>query len=379
MLRVHPLAITLLLCATTAAAQDAPAQPHATAPQPEHANGRILGIILCSDTGKPARGAPVYLNGFGGAKTTTDADGRYEFDALKPGVYTLRLGFIGYLGLQHDGIHVGPNETAVVNLTAERGAALSGRVIFSDGSPAIRARIRVEDAAPRKLASSESEPEGRVHAGDILGLATDDRGYFRVSGYRPGTYRIAAVPVLQVGLMVEPELPNALAVFSEGTIHRAEAKTYTLGLGEEANEIQIVIPLDLMHRVQGTVTSTDGRTVNSGNVMLIDKSDKAMRYSVSLNSSGFILQGVPSGTYDFELTHASIEIPDPQNHDTDRIDTNFFADVSSSVIVKDSDILDLHFEVNEIPKPPKPPEPPEPPDDELRAAREGRGYRDAGS
>ncbi len=46
-------------------------------------------------------------------------------------------------------VSVRPHETARVDISLERGAAISGRVLYADGSPAIRVYVNVEDVDPK--------------------------------------------------------------------------------------------------------------------------------------------------------------------------------------------------------------------------------------
>ena len=83
-------------------------------------------------------------------------------------------------------------------MTLERGAAVSGHVLYSDGSPATQVSIDVEDTRAKPAASNK--PEDNINVGMVSRMlfthqssGTDDQGRFRIAGLRPGKYRVAAV------------------------------------------------------------------------------------------------------------------------------------------------------------------------------------------
>lgn len=58
--------------------------------------GSIYGIVNDSVTGEPIKAGIVTLNP-GGKSTTTGSDGRYEFNEMTPGQYTIQISKTGYV------------------------------------------------------------------------------------------------------------------------------------------------------------------------------------------------------------------------------------------------------------------------------------------
>lgn len=325
----------------------------------------------------------------------TDSEGRYQFDHLKPGDYFINIRTNGYLYLPppdttqpsspsvalletyiaSNKITLHPNESATFDVTLQPSASLSGYVYFDDGSPAMNTEIRVEEIDPGPFYKPKpGEPSYMpiLRIGD-RGM-TDDRGHFRITSLGTGTYRIAAAPTLQApfsAYMFEPYLsaelsnelhqPAFLTVFSGDTIHRAQAKTYKLKPGDDVSDIRITIPLSNLYKIRGYVEAKDGRTPNEGLVTLVDTADPEVHLRAGLQKDGsFLFAAVPTGTYKLTMSQSFIAKPDTSekeyNDDDTDIPTNAFSSVDSTIILKNSDILDLHFEVHEIPMPPKPPD-----------------------
>jgi len=406
MLRAIILALSLFIGANAGAAQDTSAKPAAAEQQPMPApkaaqpSGRISGIVICSDTQKPGRGIRVNIardqtpGQHDGLDTyvMTDSDGRYLFDRLKPGDYFVRIHANGYLYLRPPDpnksqnslaasqetsiastkITLRPNEAAIFDVTLQRSASISGYVYFDDGSPAMGAEIRVEQTDPGpgyKPEPGEPSYMSIARFGD-RGL-TDERGYFRITTLGAGTYRIAAAPMFQThsyfydfndsDLETERHYPESLTVFSGDTIHRAQAKTYKLRPGEDVSDIRITIPLAGFYKVGGTTSVVDGRTPNKGVATLVDESDHDIHFRTELSTDGnFDFATIPAGTYKLTLSHLYIAGPDHRlrdySNDDAVIDSNAFSGAETTIIVKNSDILDLHFEVHEIPMPPQKPD-----------------------
>ena len=402
--------LLFLLAAAPLFAQDAPALPDKVAPAPKvQSNGRITGMVLCGDTRKPARGALLVLTilpnadgaqtpeGRHNAMLRVGLDGSYSAEHLAPGEYSVIAMLPGYLtpfddmvGSQmHDlspaeqramlsrqgTVVVRGSETETLNMTLVRGAAVSGRVLYSDGSPAAQVSIDLEDV---KAASKPgSSVEDNMNVGRAMrsmftqqSISTDDQGHFRVAGLQPGTYRIAALQSLTasdlggeggMGMMFGAMIDaSALHFFSGDTIHRKAAKTYELRAGDEVTGIDITIPERAFHRLRGQVTGTSGKPANTGELTLTDKTDEAFTYTQRLNTDGvFEFPAVPAGTYTLAVKGAAYSAftpdnmprPLPQKVDTQTIQ---FGAGSQDVIVKDADVVDVAISLPELPPDAKP-------------------------
>ena len=91
--------------------------------------GAIYGIVNDADSGEPVSGVHVVLNP-GGKTTNTGSDGRYEFQDMEPGQYTIQISKNGYK-TNTKRISVVAGEEASGDMMLERGEA---RIKLSTGS-----------------------------------------------------------------------------------------------------------------------------------------------------------------------------------------------------------------------------------------------------
>jgi Carboxypeptidase regulatory-like domain len=115
----------------------------------------------------------VRLNGTPAFRTETDADGNYRFQGLAPGHYRVAGGGNGWLPWRSRVFELGASQDLEVNGRLRLGASIAG-VLRSNGSP-----VAFVDLLVRKV------------GGDVVAAATTGKhGHYRVSGLRPGAYRV---------------------------------------------------------------------------------------------------------------------------------------------------------------------------------------------
>lgn len=397
------------ILAVTSFASPAQQAATATATNPPHTS-TITGMVLCSDTHRAARGAIVTLSPIPSATAPEPAaplatvrvaiDGSYLADHLPAGDYLVVATMPGYLPSTTlaeareiksqatrasantfapsgplRSITVRPNETAHFNLTLQRGAAIGGHILYSDGSPAWQVMIDVQDVSKKSVTLAlEGEAVGVEQIARSFytqqNYATDDRGYFRISGLPPGTYRLAAIPPTSdpsggLGDLapLAPMLgmttnPFVLTIYSGDTFHRKEAKTYKLSANDEITNADIIIPADAVHHIRGHLTATDGRPIMRAEVSLTSTIDDGLIFRSSLDGDGaFFFPAVPSGTYTLKATNARIGTipPNVWPEEAPRFAlvkvTNAFADGTSTILVRDSNLDNLTLALPEIPVP----------------------------
>lgn len=413
-----PLAILFICTSLCAVAQNVsppqppidPEQGGMVSPPPPRAaaNGHITGHVLCDDTHRPARGALVMAQalpdpsgdhqGSNGLEMMAHVgtDGTYTIEHVGPGEYTVFAFTPGYLSSLQDMIaagmgNVGPaqlretlarngtvsvrgQETATFDITLHRGAALSGRVTFSDGAPASQVTLVLENvnAKPPKDANAAQQQEVASAIAQRMfthqNFETDDQGHFRLVGIQPGTYRLAATqPTFTPGdasggdgmamIITGIPDPHALRFYAGDTPHRASAKTFDLRAADDVSGIDITLPVDALHELHGTVTAKDGRTLNMGALTLTDNADPTLSFHSKLQRDGtFAFHQVPAGNYTLAASEARIGKPlnpnEPMAENFAQLQpTNAFADGSLTLLVKDADLNDLTLTLDEIPLP----------------------------
>jgi len=181
--------------------------------------GALAGVVL-SETRQRVPGAEVSLAGastegrrFGaGGDTVADGTGRFRFDHLAPGRYTLRARAAGQATEPVAAVLLGEEEKEDVTLVLAGGATLRGAVT---GLPAeLRADVAVNASGPNDYwASARTGPDGRFElsgapAGTISLRATAGR-------YLSGSTRSALATVTLADGQREAE---ADVVFEEGGI-----------------------------------------------------------------------------------------------------------------------------------------------------------------
>lgn len=340
-----------LVCALPAFAQHKSSQ----------AGGIVSGHVYCADTNAPARMATVVLQPAAaldainptqetqiashGEAVETLLDGSFAIRHVTPGSYYVIASQVGYMSpvaplyvpvkdssvsqlnlvkkvLESlPRITVEPNLPAVVNVTIERGAAISGTVSYDDGSPAtgvgLTLLVRQKDTW-RHIPSNpfeKSSPYGR----------TDDRGQYRISGMPPGEYLLEAELNLMKAFYTIDEHGNttggqvslaSLAVYSGGKTRRADAAPITLTSGEERSGEDIQIPLSRLHTVRGNIIAAhDVHVLNGGRVSLLYPDDRSVAGQASLNGDedGFTFSFVPEGDYILHEGASDVEYRDVPN------------------------------------------------------------------
>ncbi|HLI76295.1 MAG TPA: carboxypeptidase-like regulatory domain-containing protein [Acidobacteriaceae bacterium] len=386
----------------------APAGPATATPDNQ---GRLTGHVLCDDTRRPARGALVMVTelpaaagpnttaGPGGnmAVTHVRADGSYAVEHLAPGEYTAIAVFPGYLSPMAEmmGIDGQANDPAsqrerlarygtvtvrsggatAFDITLHRGAAISGQVLYADGVPAAAVNLILEDASARTAPTGAANQEVvRALAQRMFSqqsMSTDDQGRFRLSGLKPGTYRLAAAEPLTlsadsndaegmgsvISMMGVPDV-HSLHFYAGDTTHRNAAKTFDLRPGDEVTGVDITLPLDAFHEIHGKLAAADGRTINQGDITLTDSADDGLTFHAKVARDGtFALAQIPAGNYKLAAANARIAEPSPDG--PPNLPERFrplkpvaaFADGSLTVVIQDHDLDGIALSLAEIPLP----------------------------
>ena len=385
--------------------------------------GSVTGHVLAGDTQRPARFAQVVLFGVPSDLTTakkpdpdadlaaqmtsmaaamqtlgktqmvqfqTGTDGGFTATDVAPGDYYAFAAMAGYIAplarvqaLFEDGanpkqrlpgipvVHVAAEHSSSVDITMDRGAAVSGSILWDDGSSLSGALMT---ATPAKADSAQAPAQFGMlaMAGIMNSLLTisDDQGHFRLSGLPPGDYLIQATIQAgqQTGLGSGMHLGKLmgykpLIVFAPAAFHKTEGKPISLKTGEELRDQQITLNLGGLHSVSGQITSVeDHHGINSATVKLTDVSDKDFVRSASVDAAGhFTVTFVPPGTYTLKVSEAGDTEPEKKTGKEkasslfgpgDKTIRSYQAS-KKEVIVADSDVTGQNLELM-IDKDPKP-------------------------
>jgi hypothetical protein len=210
-------------------AEQAPATP----------GGTVTGHVICGDTQRPARFAGVMLLGvpknvaptpkldenadatqvaalmkatmgsMNLVQTQTGMDGGFTMNNVAPGDYYVFASVAGYvqpmnivqaafdagadLSKPIPGVpivHVAAERSSQADVTADRGAAISGKVLWDDGAPVPHAIVST--VSTKGKADKQLPPQfnmlgiaGGLGGGGLVSIS-DDLGHFRVAGLAPG-------------------------------------------------------------------------------------------------------------------------------------------------------------------------------------------------
>jgi hypothetical protein len=314
------------LCLTNgiiAWAQEIPSVP----PAKPNATGAIVGHVLCGDTHGPARFVPVSLYLFPdssaknrgriyGSLTYTGDDGSFRFEGVPPGKYIVDVRVVGYMALVSPAVwtdlqfgnperarkaqgglivtEVGAYQTARLDVTVERGAAVTGTARFEDGSPAGGVDVAAVPAGMNSSGSVLWTDEPRYEA------QTDDRGVFRMVGLQDGEYALAVrlwtphkKPAISETL--GSPAPGRVEIFAPGSFALRGAKAYVLTREHELTGVEITLATDQLHSVEGRV-NLSGKA--EGSVTLWDIRPAGFTQGTTIEPDGsFRIENVPDGEY----------------------------------------------------------------------------------
>jgi hypothetical protein len=338
------------------------AQPAPSTPQ----TGAIAGLVVDASTGKPMSGVivsisagalPVRAASGESLRVLTGSDGRFLFEDLGPGNFSVIASKIGYgpgasprlgpLGTVVVPVPLTSNQrkTDVVVRMSKNGA-VGGTVTDEMGEPLVGVQLR---ALRRTITGGRRRfsPAGFTAFPTVM---TDDRGMYRFADMLPGEYLIvASTPQVAVAMPMMRDSPSGvrnlfelggpismpgtpgsiqignaayrlgrgaptppppsggrLAVypptFYPSASNAAQATTITITSGEERTGIDLQLQPVPTGRISGTLTGPDGpasmvtvRLVPAGSEDVLLGDD--IPAGVTDRSGAFIFPAVPAGQY----------------------------------------------------------------------------------
>jgi hypothetical protein len=273
----------------------------------------------------PSPNNPAGDNAPGEEMAETDLDGKFKIEAVTPGEYFAYATLDGYLnpmyGVDFDliapnaddkqttadvidqwkehlvQISVSAHNTTDFTIQIERGAEVSGTVTYDDGSPAIGMRF----ALYRKNSKSGWTAVGS-HSGNDFNLEakSDPRGRYTITNLPAGEYAICT-------LLPGDNQPGSPQLCLGNVFRKRDARTVSASAGESVSGADIVIPLNAIHSVAGSlVQAISGKPPTKARLHLLYADDREEAMAVDMFDDGsFLFPFVPQGAYILAVTDAS--------------------------------------------------------------------------
>jgi hypothetical protein len=268
--------------------------------------------------------------------STVGLDGKFSFAGVKPGTYYVHAIYPGYIDpvsqlsdedlvstdpairarlAQIPTITVSGSDSAQVDLHLARGASVSGRILYDDGSPASGWIVSVVDPkAPNdgSDAVNATMAQALAMSGAAPLFKADDLGHYRVSGLAAGNYLVSATLTATPTHVNASNIADAggiinLDVYSGDTFSRPVAKSITISAGEEHANVDITIPARSLHTIVGHIyAKSDNHALNMGQVSLSSKENPALHRTAAIRADGsFHFEYLPAGlTYTITADNA---------------------------------------------------------------------------
>lgn len=311
----------------------------------------VRGVVVTDAADpQPLRRATVRLSGAGSTSRVvgTDDEGRFAFDRLPAGQFTVsatKAGFVpGSHGATRPGrgpgvpVAVADGQTVDVAIRLLPGAVITGVLTDERGNPMPGITVT---ALNIRASGGPTMPS-------TYGVS-DDRGMYRIFGLAPGDYVVSAVPRLSpassarglpsglsVAAVSDADVQRARAagamagtgvgagsgpaqpprsvayaqVFYPGTTDAAAAAMVRVGVGEERAGTDMTLRIVTLVRLAGTLVDGNGQPVTSAIVLLVPKRDDPSSLvdalvtagavtipRATVSAAGFAFSGVAPGQY----------------------------------------------------------------------------------
>ena len=272
-------------------------------------------------------------SGMDGSFRLNVPEGDYFVEALKPGYITPGAAEATDFSISEDQlksgvaslsqVHVEAGRIASVSLTLHRGAVITGRIRYADGSPAIGVAVGCEttDSAERLERALRPENRGKVSsplqqalqslASQDLSqkLTTDDQGRYRIFGLLPGKYLVGTMMLMthSPGRVVmndgsmgwQNQYPQMVSVYAPATFRRKDAKVFEIHGDEQISDADLTLDPNGVHTIRGRLLAADDHLSPSTMIRLKEAGTKALAFRlVGIEADGtFQIDYLPPGSY----------------------------------------------------------------------------------
>jgi protocatechuate 3,4-dioxygenase beta subunit len=358
---MRTIALILLIAAATSAS--AQSNPQASTGPPASANATanakeldctLSGSVITLAASVPVRNALVTLRDSDDhtrtpATVKSDADGKFRFNGIVAGHYSLTVARHGYV-TQEYGQRTSDGPGATLTLTPGQNmkdllfrlipsATIAGHIQDEDGEPIAWARVTALRYVYQK---------GKRTFVNETTIATNDLGEYRLFGLWPGRYFISAS--YHPGASHSEEWDSAdvtdtlkenyVLTYYPGTFDPTKAQSITVKSGEEIPSVDFAMRPTAVYRVKGRVINNipEIKARDSISVFLLPRGGVAQANSITFDANNmvkkdgsFSLAPVPPGSYAVMA----------QYFDGDKVHT-----VSSNVDISGADVESIQLVIS---------------------------------
>lgn len=213
----------------------------------------------------------------------TDAGGRFTIGGLQPGRYRVAAQKSGYAFAFGPGaaasVEVAAGQEHGVDLSLERGAAITGRVVSENGEPLVNLRVMAmrQLVADPRVTESRRGAIGPIPAGP--GVQTNDLGEFRLFGLPAGEYYVQVSPGFEFGRAATQPARTLVPTYFPDATDPGSAQTILVAAGQTSDAIVIRMADAPAFQVSGIVVDETGRPVANAMVRLDPDSETGPRFS----------------------------------------------------------------------------------------------------
>ncbi len=272
-------------------------------------------------------------SGMDGSFRLNVPEGDYFVEALKPGYINPGAAAATDFSLSEDQlkslvaslsqVHVDAGGIASVSLTLHRGAVITGRIRYADGSPAIGVAVGCEaiDSAEHLERALSSGDRGKVPSPlqqALISLAsqdlsqkltTDDQGRYRIFGLSAGKYLVSTIMFMthSAGRVVmndgsmgwQNQFPEMVSVYAPATFRRKDAKVFEIHGDEQVSDADLTVDPSGVHTLKGRLLAADDHLSSSTMIRLKEAGTKALASRlVGIEVDGtFQIDYLPAGSY----------------------------------------------------------------------------------
>jgi len=133
---------------------------------------------------------------------------------------------------------------------------------------------------------------------------------------------------------------SQILIYSPGVYRKADSKPVTVRVGDERDDIRMVLDLSALHTVSGHVSSPNpGQAIASGTVQIVDTTDSTVSAAGQIGVNGdFAIPFVSAGNYTLTVSQASTQAVSQQGFRGGRGQAPMFQQLQMALAVTDTDL-----------------------------------------